>query len=49
MCRRNQLLGVGLLSFGLGLLSVVWIETEFLRWVLGIGLIVAGLALVQKK
>lgn len=49
MCRRNQLLGVGLLAFGLGLLTVVWIEAEFLRWVFGIGLVVAGLSLLQKK
>ena len=49
MCRRNQLLGVGLLSFGLGLLLVVWIEAEFLRWLFGIGLVTAGLALLQKK
>lgn len=49
MCRRNQLLGVGLLAFGLGLLTVGWIEAEFLRWVLGIGLVAAGLSLLQKK
>lgn len=49
MCRRNQLLGVGLLAFGLGLLTVVWIQAEFLRWVVGIGLVVAGLSLLQKK
>ncbi len=49
MCRRNQLLGVGMLAFGLGLLMVVWIEAEILRWVLGIGLVAAGLALLQKK
>lgn len=49
MCRRNQLLGVGLLAFGLGLLTVVWIEAEFLRWVFGIGLVAAGLSLLQKK
>lgn len=49
MCRRNQLLGVGMLAFGLGLLMVVWIEAEILRWVLGIGLVAAGLTLLQKK
>ena len=49
MCRRNQLLGVGLLALGLGLLAVVWIEKEYLRWTLGIGLVTAGLALLQKK
>lgn len=49
MCRRNQLLAVGLLSFGLGLLVVVWIEAELLRWLLGIGLVTAGLALLKQK
>ena len=49
MCRRDQLLGIGLLAFGLGLLAAGWVETNFLRWVLGIGLAAAGILLLQKK
>lgn len=49
MCRRNQLLGVALLALGLGLLAAGWMESEFLRWVLGIGLVAAGLLTLQKK
>lgn len=49
MCRRNQLLGVALFSFGVGLLAAGWIDTKFMRWVLGIGAAVAGILLLQKK
>ncbi len=49
MCRRDQLLGIGLLAFGAGLLLAGWMESEFLRWVLGIGLVAAGLLTLQKK
>ncbi|MBQ3215190.1 MAG: hypothetical protein IJB11_03630 [Oscillospiraceae bacterium] len=49
MCRRNQLLAVALLAFGAGLLVCGWIDTKFMRWVLGIGLVAAGLYLLQKK
>ncbi len=49
MCRRDQLLGVGLAAFGLGLLAAGWIESTFLRWVWGVGLVIAGILILQKK
>lgn len=49
MCRKNQLLGVGMLLFGLGLLIGCWFETEFVRNCIGVGLIAGGILLLQKK
>lgn len=49
MCRRNQLLGLGLLAFGLGLVVGCWMESEFVRNCLGIGLIAVGVLVLQKK
>ena len=49
MCRRNQLLGCAVLAFGCGLLVCCWLESELLRIVFGIGLLVAGFCLLQKK
>lgn len=49
MCRRNQLLSIALLAFGLGLLIGCWMESVFARNCLGLGLIAAGIILLQKK
>lgn len=49
MCRRNQLLGLGLLAFGLGLVVGCWMESEFVCNCLGIGLIAVGVLVLQKK
>lgn len=49
MCRRNQLLGIGLLVFGLGLLVACWFESEFVRNCFGVILIAAGVLILQKK
>ncbi len=49
MCRRNQLLGLAALAFGLGLLVGCWFESEFIRNCWGVVLIVAGIFIVQKK
>lgn len=49
MCRRNQLLGLGMLVFGLGLLVGCWFETEFVRNCIGVGLVAAGVLCLQKK
>lgn len=49
MCRRNQLLGIALLAFGLGLLVCCWFESGFVRNCLGIGLLAAGILFLQKK
>lgn len=49
MCRKNQLLGVAALAFGLGLLMCGWFESGFLRICFGVGLVVTGVVLLQKK
>lgn len=49
MCRRNQLLGLGILAFGLGLLVGCWLESVFVRNCLGIILLAAGVLVMQKK
>jgi len=49
MCRRDQVLCVALLAFGLGLLVAGWIESGFWRWALGIGLVIGGILTWQKK
>lgn len=49
MCRRNQLLGLGLLVFGLGLLVGCWFEGEFVRNCIGVGCCAGGVLFLQKK
>jgi len=49
MCRKNLLLGLGLLAFGLGLLVGCWIENEFVRNCIGVGLIACGVLTLQRK
>lgn len=49
MCRRNQLLGIGLLALGIGLVLDCWIDGEFFRNCLGIILVGAGLLVLCKK
>lgn len=49
MCRRDQVLCIGLFAFGLGLLVAGWIESSFWRWVWGVGLVIAGVLALQKK
>lgn len=49
MCRRNLLLGFGLLAFGFGLLVGCWLESEFVRNCIGLGLMAVGVLVLQKK
>ena len=49
MCRKNQLLGIAALAFGLGLLVCGWFESGFVRICFGIGLVAVGVFLLQKK
>ena len=49
MCRRNQLLGVAALAFGLGLLVCSWFESGFVRICFGVGLAAMGILFLQKK
>lgn len=49
MCRKNQLLAVALAGVGAGLLLACFFESGFVQCCLGIGLIVAGVMLLQRK
>ena len=49
MCRRNQLLGVGVAGVGIGLLLACFFESGFFCCCVGIGLVIAGVCLLQKK
>lgn len=49
MCRRNQLLGVALMAFGLGLLVAGFFESVFFCGCMGIGIVVVGVVVVKKK
>jgi hypothetical protein len=37
------------MAFGAGLLLAGWIESTFLRWLLGLGLVASGFFVLQKK
>lgn len=49
MCRRNQLIGLALLAFGLGLLIGCWLETGLSRICISVIAIGGGVLLLQKK
>lgn len=49
MCRKNQLLGVALASFGLGLLVAGCFGSLFFCGCVGIVVIVIGIGILQKK
>ena len=48
MCRRNQLLGVLLLGFGIGLVIACRVASVFWCSCFGFGGILLGIALLQK-
>jgi hypothetical protein len=49
MCRRNQLCGVGMMCFGLGLLVAGFFESVFFCGCIGVAMIIGGFAFFQKK
>lgn len=49
MCRRNQLFAFLLIAFGVGLLVGLWLTSGFVCGCLGVGSVVCGLLLIQKK
>lgn len=49
MCRRDQLLGIGLLALGVGLLLACWIETLFWQICFGACACGSGILILQKK
>lgn len=49
MCRRNKLLGVGLMGFGAGLLAAGLFESVFFCGFVGVAVLIVGVMVVQKK
>ena len=49
MCRRNQLCGLGMLCFGIGLLIGLWVNCGFLAHCIGFGCVICGCCLLKKK
>ena len=49
MCRQNQLRGMLLLGFGLGLLAGCWVGSTFWCCLLGVGASMAGILCVLKR
>jgi hypothetical protein len=49
MCRYSFLRGVGLMTFGVGLLIGCGMESGFWCCVLGVGAIISGIIFLQKK
>jgi hypothetical protein len=49
MCRRNHLLGVSILAFGLGILVGYSLESWFLCFFGGIGLMIFGICTMRQK
>ncbi len=49
MCRRNQLLGVALAAFGLGLLAASLFESVLFCGCCGLGCVFVGIIVLQKK
>lgn len=49
MCRQNQLLGVGAMGWGLGMLTACLFESTFFCGVVGLAILVGGVVLLQKK
>lgn len=49
MCRRNQLWGLAMLTFGLGLLLGCWVESGLGCICCGFGFLIGGVVLIQKK
>lgn len=49
MCRKNQLLGVALMAFGLGLFIATFFESALFCGCLGFGVVAVGVVVTQKK
>lgn len=49
MCRQNQLLGIVLMAFGLGLLFGLWIEAGFIAYCICGGLVFLGCVSLKKR
>ncbi len=49
MCRKNQLWGCAMLTFGLGLLIGIWLEGGFLAHCFGFGIIFLGCGVFRMR
>lgn len=49
MCRNNQLWGLAVLTFGLGLLLGCWMESNLAQICFGLALMAGGFLMLEKK
>ena len=49
MCRRNLVVVVGLIAFGIGVLTGGWIESVIVRTLVATGAIGIGVCFLQEK
>ena len=49
MCRQNQMWGCALIAFGLGVIVGMLLEGGFLGCFFGLGLIILGFCVIQRK
>lgn len=49
MCRQNQMWGCALMAFGLGVIVGMLLDGGFLCCIFGIGMIILGFCVIQRK
>lgn len=49
MCRKNQLCGCALITFGIGLLIGTWLDSGFFSFLIGVGITSLGFWCIGKK
>ena len=49
MCRKNHMWALAVISFGLGLLIGLWIESGFVQGCIGVAFVGFGIFIFQKK
>lgn len=49
MYRRNQLCGIAVLTFGIGMLIGLWVDSSFLAHCCGFGFVFCGCGMMRKK
>lgn len=49
MCRHNQVLGIALIAFGIGVLLGLWLEGGFICHCIGFGVLIFGCSMLRKK
>lgn len=49
MCRKNQMIGLGVSGFGLGLLAACFFESVYFCVFVAVAMLVLGVVIMQKK